>query len=243
MLAAAASVAAPWYTSGTFWAIISVAVTALFGAIGALVAYYATPRYQLFYDLPFCASLLAAPENARKDIKVSHSGIELHNPYVLKVRLVSRSRADIPSRAFDQGRPIVLDVGIPIVAQLSGDDEGGGLNIRCEGSKLVVGPDLIGKRQEATFTLLADGYAPALTCESYLVNVKVRRQPNAEHIIGKIGKVAAFPLVALLAILAILTFVNGNAANRMAGWVVSVPAVLMCAFVVAIVVLKRRYPS
>jgi hypothetical protein len=111
----------PWYASSTALALFGILATLIVGGAGAWISYLvATPRYQLWYSLPLCTSLLAAPSGATmKDVKVYHKENELQDPHVLQIRLISRSRGDIPSSAFDQGRPLILDVGIPIVAQLS----------------------------------------------------------------------------------------------------------------------------
>jgi hypothetical protein len=84
----------------------------------------------------------------------------LRPPYLLEVTLTARGRRDIPSSAFDQGRTLVFGLGARIVKVLQ---------VRCspasslappvaiEGSALKVGPELVGRRQITTISVLVDG--------------------------------------------------------------------------------------
>lgn len=176
---------AHWYSSNSFLAVAGIAATLLVGGLGVWITYLVgTVRYKLFYSLPVCTSLLAAPSGAaRKDIKVTRLGTELQDPYILIVRLLSRSRGDIPSTIFDQNRPIILDVGVPIVALLPSDDIKDPLpKFEYEGSMLKIGPDLIGKRQEMVFTILADGESAQLKGEAHLINGRVLEQPSSKQL-------------------------------------------------------------
>jgi hypothetical protein len=97
------------------------------------------------------------------DLEILHEGRRLTNPYLLEVTLAARDRRDIPSSAFDQGRPLVFDLGAEIVKVLQ---------IRCnpasslappvthEGSALRVGPELIGRHQTTVICVLVDGPQP-----------------------------------------------------------------------------------
>jgi hypothetical protein len=158
------------------------------------------------------------------------------------VRLVSRSRADIPSSAFDQNRPIIIDTGVSIVAPLPSDDQGSVPHVQYEGSMLKIGPDLIGKRQEILFTLLADGPTPALSCEAHLVNVTVRQQPSAARAITKIGRI--FLVIVLCELAATFTLiglgVKANLVYEALAWGV---VGIMILYVVIIAVLQARYPE
>jgi hypothetical protein len=101
------------------------------------------------------------------DLEIRHEGRLLTDPYLLEVMLTVRGRRDIPSSAFDQGRPLVFDLGAGIVKVLQ---------VRCspaislvppvahEGSTLRVGPELIGHRQTTTIAVLVDGDRPSLIC-------------------------------------------------------------------------------
>jgi hypothetical protein len=118
----------------------------------------------------------------RKDIKITHLGTELEDPYILSIRLVSRSRGDIPSSAFDQGRPIILDAGKPIIALLPTDENKARLpKIESDHTKLKIGPDLIAKRQETILAILVDGEVAQLAGEAYLTDGRLLQMPSAQQ--------------------------------------------------------------
>lgn len=173
-----------WYSSSVTLTIAAIIVSLLVGLAGALTTYLvSTPRRQLLFRLESCTSLLSTSPDARKELKVLYGNEELADPHILNVKLISRSREDIASEAFDQSRPIVLDVGMPIIALLPMDAKSEVLpKFKFEGTAVKVGPDLIKRRQRMSFTLLADGPNAQLSCESHLVNVKVQEEPPDEII-------------------------------------------------------------
>ncbi len=176
-------VASQWYTSNGFLAGAGIAATVLVGGAGVWITYLVSiPRRQLLYSLQSCTSLLNASADARKNIKIFHLGKELKDPHIVKISLSSKGRSDIPSSAFDQGRPIVLEVGVPIVGQLPTDvGAGPAPTVDLQNTALSIGPDLISKRQQIEFNLLTDGATSHLACESHLIDVKVREQSLAEY--------------------------------------------------------------
>jgi hypothetical protein len=177
-----------------------------------------------------------------KDVKVYHKENELQDPHVLQIRLISRSRGDIPSSAFDQGRPLILDVGIPIVAQLSLDENlGEPPEMRIEGNTLKIGPDLIRKGKKFTFTILADGRDARLSCDAHLVNVKVGEQPSAQAVSRRVVYLPSVVFIVIAYILlVILILTNSNSAILNA----AIPVFFgIAAFFLFIVdrIIKRRY--
>lgn len=172
---------AQWYTSALTWTVIGVAAALLVGAATVYVTWAAAnPRRVLVYSMPSAASLLteSTPHLADGDLQVSYQGHELRNPYVVSVRVESRSRKDIRSIDFDQGKPLVLDINIPIVAYLgeSTPIEFDSKSIRTNGSRIELGPMLIRRRQAIQMEVLADGIKPELSCESPLADVSARPQ-------------------------------------------------------------------
>jgi hypothetical protein len=157
-------------TSGTFWAAAGAVIGLLVGTVAIRATYrVAFPRRRILYGMPVVAPM-------RSD--AIHQGTALSEPHFLNIRLVSRSRLDTPSSAYDKGNPIRLDVAIPIVEVLkvtSFPESIPAPEFTIDGSALKVGPSRIGKRQEILFSVLADGDAPKLTCESSLIDVQVRR--------------------------------------------------------------------
>ena len=159
---------------------VAIVVTLVVGIGGAWVAYAAGfPRRRLLYGLPVTAPLLNAPEDLSSGLELRDHGNVLKQPKVLEVRLLSRGRKDIPSSAFDAGKPLQLDVGIHIVRLLgvtSFPDTLAPPAVDIDETRVNIGPSLIGKRQTISIALLADGRRPSLSCQSSLENVDVRRQ-------------------------------------------------------------------
>src|SRR6266851_2894237 len=173
-------IAGVWYASGTFWAGAGVVVTALTAVAVVWVTLTAGfPRRRLYYGLRAAAPLLAAPDGVRSDLKLLHRGTPLADPYVLTIKLVSRGRKDIPSDAYDDHQPLELDVGSRIVEILQVISEPANLpqpQIADEGTRLRIGPALLGRHHEITINVLTDGGQPSLSCRSPLIDVQVRER-------------------------------------------------------------------
>lgn len=94
---------------------------------------------------------------------------------VALVRIVNRSRHDISSESFDGGFPMELDIGVRIVGGefRSWPPDRPAPAIKADGTKLMIGPSLIGKRQEIYIVLVTAGGEPKLAKCSPLRNVKV----------------------------------------------------------------------
>jgi hypothetical protein len=159
-----AEAADQWYTSATFWAAAAVLVALIVGVPTFWVTW--VPRQRLFYGTPPPTPLLTAG-TAIDDLEIRHRGRHLTAPHLLDVTLTARGRRDIPSSAFDQGRPLVFDVGAAIVETLQiRSDPTSAMTppVTHDGSALSVGPELIGRRQTIIISLLVDGTHPRLTC-------------------------------------------------------------------------------
>lgn len=168
-----------WYTSGTFWAAAGV-VVALFVGITATLATYRVsfPKRRLLYGMPIVAPLGSAHTSVENELELRYRGIALTEPHLLELRLISRSRKDIPSSAYDGGDPIRLDAAvrvIDVISVASGPESVPVPQFSIDGTSLEIGPSYIGKRQQIIFTVLADGSNPSLTCKSRLIDVDIRR--------------------------------------------------------------------
>jgi hypothetical protein len=199
--------AGEWYTDGTLWAAVGGVGTAV-GVVIGLITLWRTVldpnKRRLFYSMPTVAPLL---RQVGADLEVRHEGQLLALPYAVKVQLVSRGRKDIPSSSFDNGEPIILDVGAPIVTGLSVDSDTDTMPPHVvKGTELHIGPGLIRKRQTLTFTLLTDG-RPTLTCRNSLIDVQVLKQTSEPT---EISKTRAWQVITL-------TLVAGWLVAAMAG--------------------------
>ncbi|HSV65843.1 MAG TPA: hypothetical protein VLJ59_08060 [Mycobacteriales bacterium] len=158
-------VAEHWYSSGTLWTAIGVFVALLIGVPTFLVTW--VPRQRLYYRAAPATPLVAPGMRGVADLEIRHDGRLLADPFLVEVKLTARGRRDIPSSAFDQGRSLVFDLSAEIVKVMQ---------VRCspvssltppvtyEGSSLRIGPELIGRSQTTTISVLVDGDQPSLVC-------------------------------------------------------------------------------
>lgn len=172
------SAATPWYESVTAWtAIGSVAVTlTLLFAIVTTVRAYVYARRSLVYALTAFPLISIAPGGS-SELKILHGDKELHDPYILDIRLSSKARRDIPSTSFDQGKPLCIDVGVPVVAVNSVEcvPESAPIpKVEVGETCVKIGPSLIRKRQTVTLAILVDGPGAQLKFESALIEVRLR---------------------------------------------------------------------
>lgn len=179
------SIAGAWYSSGTFWTGAGAAATLVVGLATVAVTYLTRfARQRLEYNLRTVAPLLSAPDGVRDDLEVRHRGAKLEHPYIAEVVLAGSGRRDIPRTDFDNGDPIRLDLSAPIVELLrvQATDTASATPappVRVDGSALLVGPALIGRRQRIVITALVEG-EPDLCCEAPLANARVRQERGVE---------------------------------------------------------------
>ena len=99
---------------------------------------------------------------------------QLNRARVVRLRFVSRSVRDIPTAAFDDGTPLIVDLGTPVLAIL-GDQEltqQPGSSMVTMGNQVHIMPRLIRKRQIITINMLVDG-EPRVRVISPLIDVRV----------------------------------------------------------------------
>src|SRR5215475_5184817 len=172
-----ATAAGHWYTSGTFWTIVSIAVALIIGIATFLVTW--APRQRLLYDAARVTPLLTAAADVQ-NLKVLHRGHAVSRPHLMQINLTSKGRRDIPSSAFDRGRPLAFDVGARIVEVLQTVCEPASSptpRVTYEGMTLRLGPELIGRRQTIVISLLVDGSEAHLTCkQATIAQVSVARR-------------------------------------------------------------------
>jgi hypothetical protein len=134
----------------------------LLAGIGAVwVILMVGPRYRLWYG----------PLWSRKHEDGS---------WEVLIYLSSRGRRDITRQAFDEGKPVELDIGVKI-QELSDfvwstRKSMRVVDARAEGTRLLIGPGLISRRQDLGFMLRTEAKPTRLTCQASLIDVRVRRQ-------------------------------------------------------------------
>lgn len=166
-------------TSGIFWAVVGVAAAVLIG-IATIWATLraANPTRRLSYSMPVVTPLLNMRRDLPLDVEVRRAGHLLKSPHVVNVELRSTGRRDISREAFDGGKPLCLDVGVPIIECLdvtTTPPDRTEPSWETDGSELLIGPSLIGKRQTTVFSLLVDGQSPYLSKpQQTLIDVDIR---------------------------------------------------------------------
>lgn len=161
---------------------IALAVVALI--LGGISTYYARkalfpPKRQLSYLLGSATALVnqAGLQAGGGAIEVRRNGVLLTDPYLVVVEIKNSGRHAIASEQFDRGRPLELDLNVPIV-ELMGANAGehGSVMDACAASATFVsfGPELIRRSQKVIFTVLTEG-CPDLEVRDYFVDVKMRK--------------------------------------------------------------------
>lgn len=168
-----------WYASGTVWGAAGVVAALLSIVVLAWVALrIAYPKRRLLYSMPVVTPLLNAGPDLPCDLEVRCGGAILRYPHVATVKLINKGRNDIRRDAFDGGEPLRLDVGATIIECLQIATWPSGRHkplVKVQGSTLLIGPSLLGRRQTITFSMLVDGPHPALRKpEQTLVDIDIR---------------------------------------------------------------------
>lgn len=178
MLAAAHGSGSGVFLSSQAIAVLLTMVTVLIG-IAALILQYVTSvqRRRITYGMPIAARLIDRSV-VPSDLHVLYREEELADPHVLEIALSYRGRKDISSASFDQGQPLCIDVGVPIIDLLEtifDPEEETDLKVEAVETALKVGPGLLRKGHAMTFVVLTDGPGARLTHEIPLADVKVRQ--------------------------------------------------------------------
>ena len=211
-------------TSAVFWGPAAGVIAAVLTAAATVwvTLRAANPKRQLLYDMPVVTPLLnSRPDPLPQQLKVSYGTTELKFPHSVNVELTSRARRDITREAFDGGEPLRLDVGVPIVECLDvkttpADQPEPSWTI--DGSKLLIGPSHIGKRQTIVFSLLVDGPSPRLSPpKKTLIDVDIRPFDRAS---GRLSRfVVRLGLVVI--VLLLIGFISPATAGALVSGVIS----------------------
>lgn len=214
-----------WLESPTTLNVVTALGTVLAGIGAILVILIAGPRYRLRYG-PLTSQQL------------SDGSWKVH------IYLSSRGRRDITRDAFDDGKPLVLDIGTSIrelVDVWSSHEAVRSVDARAEGTCLLVGPGLITRRLDFRFTVLAVARPTPLKCQASLIDVSVRRQ-----FLTPTKRRAAAWCIIPLAVLAMI-FVTGailmSAGIRFQPFVVTAITAILTIGTASWINLRFRYPA
>lgn len=237
-----------FYTNGTFWAGAGVVA----GIVGTVAVILVTLRVgsskrRLLYSMPVVTPLLNDRPGMPRDVEVRRAGQLLTYPQVVNIELVSRGRRDISRDDFDGGEPLRLDVGVPIVeclqTKISPSDRSEPL-CKVDGSKLFVGPSLIGRRQTMVYSLLVDGQSPKLSRpQQSLIDVDLRPRDTVSEQRRRAAGYLVLAGVGVSVVFGALAFSAGSLAcssDTSAGIAFGVLVVISVAFAISVARLTIR---
>jgi hypothetical protein len=152
--------------------------------VGLAAAYFAwrtiPPKRELTIAMRATPLLNRSDSNVDRQLRVVHEKLgDLADPQVVVLTIRNSGRAAIASAHYDANQPLSLVLGQPILQLMQPANKGGsGLKVspppsRVEFGVLEVGPGLIHRKQQLTFTVLVDG-KPTLEVEPNLVDVGVK---------------------------------------------------------------------
>lgn len=173
---------APFYTSGTFWTIIGIAVAIALGCWAVWAAFRSSnPKRTLHITTDQVVPLVtSAPGLEGRRIMVSLDGRQLTTPHVITVDIVSRSGKDITPEMFSSA-PLELEFGTPIVALLNQYSDARRAAVRdpsvtLHNTALHVGPALLTRQHELRYTVLTEGQ-PKFRPVANLADVTILQTP------------------------------------------------------------------
>jgi len=190
--------ASPFWISDTFLGMAGIIV----GMTGVWAAFRAAnPRQELAFQVNASVPLLTGHIDRPRDlVEVRVDGRILRNAQLIELRLVNRGRRDIPTEAFDQKRPLCIDVGAPIVKILNAVHSPHGLRhprLDVLDNVLTVGPDLFKRGQEITVSLLVDGQPRITVPEPPFIDIAVRKRPGDPTVLPPEFTIAVLTILAL----------------------------------------------
>lgn len=98
-----------WPAAGTIVGLLAIAATVW------VTLRAANPKRRLYYWLLSDTLLIRRRRDLSEELKVIYGQRKLDSPRLVSIQVASRGRRDIAREAFDEGKPLSLDLGTPIV--------------------------------------------------------------------------------------------------------------------------------
>lgn len=158
-----------WYNSGTFWGVAGIVVAVVVGAIGVWAAFRAAdPRQVVTWKLRAVVPLLTRGNlhGVGDTLEIRLDGKALDDPRTVDILMRNQGKRDISTAAFDQLRPLRLELGTPIAKLLrteSTPPEFKSLGVEVHDTAIDIGPGLFKRGQSMVISLLVDGDHPQIT--------------------------------------------------------------------------------
>ena len=140
-----------WYSSGTFWTGAGAVIAALAIIVAILLWFVGPPQRLLVYsfsDTPLLTDDALA--HANTELKVTLDDQILTDPHIVSIFIESRSRRDIRTADFENGRPLAFDLGTPILKLLHYETGGSAMpqvEVGIDQGSATIGPGLINPRR------------------------------------------------------------------------------------------------
>jgi hypothetical protein len=167
-----------WYTSGT-----TIGITGIVFAVVAIIVAVALwkigpPRRRLYYGITSDTPLLSQrlPDQPETRLEVTVGGRPVGNPHVIAFWAQNWSRTDIRAAEFENGTPLVFDLGAPIIHLLDRAkllEEWPALNLTYEGTRIVIAPIRLPRRKLMEVGILTDGHTN-LSCATEIDDCDLR---------------------------------------------------------------------
>lgn len=200
--------AGPWYTSAASSTILSAAGVLAVVVIGVLSFWLLRlPLRRLLLVTIEAKSLIADPSGALRNsqLQVIYAGQPMATPYLVAFSLTSKSRTDIRRGDFDGDRSLVFDFGTPVALLAStvpGNQDNASDWFRVDGSRILVGPQLIRRGQSISLSLLTSEPA-RLEYQNSIAGVTLQEKREADA--RRRRAAATIPVIAALLLATNLT--------------------------------------
>ncbi|WP_242907574.1 hypothetical protein [Actinomadura terrae] len=213
-------------------------ITVILGAVAAVAATISLiiailnryrpilPKRQLLYGMTATPKLIAEEVKDKGELKVLFQDQEIEDPRIIKIGLMSGD-ADFPSDSYDNDRPIVFELNTRVISiigiEVRSPSSPPPQNVTADGTRVLLGPDLIGKRQGIVITAMVDGEA-TIECHSTLKGAALREYSTKVPI-----ELAIKVIVGAVCLLLISQILNAKSSNPWPVLLVQLPLDLMLA--------------
>lgn len=173
-----------------FLALVAIIVSVVVGGGAIWVAIHLdrkrNPKREFTYSVE-PAPLVNSRATGLDKLSVAYDGRTVIKPYLVTVSISSTGRADIPSANFDGGKPVRIDLQVPILAEVSQranlDTVDGRLE-RAGASVIELAPTLLPKGYALRASFICEG-APNSTFKIPLHDITLRRDVPAAKLSSK----------------------------------------------------------
>ena len=223
----------PWYTSGTLWGVVGLVVS-LAGVVAVLVTWrISVPKRLIIFSVPAAKPLInlrsRGISHIRAGLRIIYDDNMVSNPYIVTLNVENRGRRDIASMDYDQGKPLIFDMGARIMtAEVISESVDSPL-IGVEDNQVRLGPSLIRRGLQLRLSLLTDGL-PNVSYQSPLINVEVREDTyrKTRHAVSTLTRrLTRIALVEGIVVAAIIFYlVQTTSHNQIAAWLAAAAVIV-----------------